>query len=60
MSTHLADHLASPGAAGDDLPGLPGAPSLGTVSAAATPGRAARARWERPALVGLLALTAVL
>ena len=40
MSTHLADHLASPGAAGDDLPGLPGAPSLGTVSAAATPGRA--------------------
>ena len=60
MSTHLVDHLASPGAAGDDLPGLPGAPTVGTASAVATPGRPTRARWERPALVGLLALTAVL
>ena len=60
MSTHLVDHLASPGAAGDDLPGLPGAPTVGAAPAVATPGRPTRARWERPALVGLLLLTAVL
>lgn len=60
MSTHLVDHPASPGPTGNDLPGLPGAPLAGPRDAVTTPDSPARPRWERPALVGLLLLTAVL